>query len=169
VELPADGTEIEHHKIALAAEVLRSGGSIRMQAFGTSMLPTIWPGDLLSIEGRPGRVSLGDLMLVQREQGITVHRVVACDASRCITRGDAMPHDDPPANPVDILGRVVEIRRAEQVIVPELRIHPHQRLLAWIFCHSRLCRNLALRVHLAMSKNHRRISEQPVGQGRLAS
>jgi hypothetical protein len=168
VELPAHGTEIEHHKIALASELLRSGGSIRMQALGTSMLPTVWPGDVLSIEGRPGRVSLGDLMLVQREQGVTVHRVVACDASRCITRGDAMPHDDPPAHPLDILGRVTTIHRAEQVIVPKSRILPHQLLLAWIFCHSWLCRNFALRVHLAMSKNHRRVSEQPVGQGRFA-
>jgi hypothetical protein len=31
----------------LAAEVIRSFGRVRLRATGTSMLPAIWPGDVL--------------------------------------------------------------------------------------------------------------------------
>jgi len=33
----------------LAAEVLRSSGRLRLRATGTSMLPAVWPGDVLSV------------------------------------------------------------------------------------------------------------------------
>ena len=51
----------EGHKLDLAVEVLRSSGAIRLQALGTSMLPSIWPGDVLLIQRRElGQVRPGD-------------------------------------------------------------------------------------------------------------
>ena len=58
----------EAHKLDLAAEVLSAGGTIRLQALGTSMLPSIWPGDVLSIERPPGQeIVPGDIVLVARD------------------------------------------------------------------------------------------------------
>jgi hypothetical protein len=37
-------------KYGLATEVLRCFGEISLKATGASMLPTVWPGDLLNIE-----------------------------------------------------------------------------------------------------------------------
>ena len=40
----------EECKCSLAAEVLQSSGHLKLRATGASMLPTLWPGDLLTIQ-----------------------------------------------------------------------------------------------------------------------
>ena len=35
-------------KLDLAAEILRRCGTVQLKAWGTSMLPSVWPGDLLT-------------------------------------------------------------------------------------------------------------------------
>ena len=73
----------EDHKLELATEVLRSGGAIRLQALGTSMLPSVWPGDLLSIEPAPGKDMVpGDIVLVARDARFFVHRLIEKDDDR---------------------------------------------------------------------------------------
>jgi tetratricopeptide (TPR) repeat protein len=72
----AKGTEIPfaakvisatRDKLELAATLLRAGGSIRIKALGTSMLPTIWPGDILHIEGKAcGELAIGDVVVVKK-------------------------------------------------------------------------------------------------------
>src|SRR5437773_2244681 len=37
-------------KCDLASQVLRSTGELRLRALGLSMLPSLWPGDILSIQ-----------------------------------------------------------------------------------------------------------------------
>ena len=50
--MPAKCVMSESHavKCELAAEVLRSSGRLRLQVTGWSMLPSIWPGDTLTVE-----------------------------------------------------------------------------------------------------------------------
>ena len=55
-------------KCELAAEVLRSFGTLRFAATGWSMLPFVWHGETLVVERvQPDQVHIGDLVLVGRE------------------------------------------------------------------------------------------------------
>lgn len=137
----------EAHKLDLATEVLRAGGTIRLQALGTSMLPSIWPGDVLSIERKPGEGMVpGDIVLVARDSRFFVHRLIEKHGSRWITRGDSLPQNDAPVAEVQVLGRVSLIQRKTGVIAPNPRVSLLGRTLARILCHWDSFRNLAVRI-----------------------
>jgi hypothetical protein len=138
----------EDHKLELAAEVLGSGGTIRLQALGTSMLPSVWPGDVLSIEHAPAKDMVpGDVVLVARDGRFFVHRLIEKDNPHWITRGDSLPQSDPPLAEAQVLGRVSLIHRKTGDIVPKPRLSVLGRLLAWMVCRWDLFRNFALRIH----------------------
>ena len=61
----------------LAGEVVRTFGEVRLRVFGTSMAPSILPGDLVSVQ-RAGlmEISPGDIVVFSREGRLFVHRVV---------------------------------------------------------------------------------------------
>ena len=123
----------------LVAESVRMCGGIRLPAVGTSMVPAIHPGDVLSIQSvDPKEVSRGDIVVYAREQVLVVHRIVRTsgDSSEpyLVTRGDRLLRDDAPILPGELLGRVASIERknrrvnvhqfsnwAEQVLCPVLR------------------------------------------------
>lgn len=139
-------------KVDLAAELLRYGGSVFLKARGTSMLPSVWPGDLLTIQGVAcDEVVAGDIVLVLRDHRFFVHRLVGLrlgqDCVLWVTRGDAMPHDDPPALASEVLGRVASIRRGTCSFVPRHRMSLFHRTLALVLCRWDRFRNLALRIH----------------------
>ena len=136
------------HKLELATEVLRSGGAIRLQALGTSMLPSVWPGDVLSIAPAPGKgVAPGDIVLVVRDGRFFVHRLIEKRDCEWITRGDSLPQNDPPLTGAQVLGRVSLIHQQTGDIVPSSRVSPFGRTLAWMLCRWDLFRNLSLRIH----------------------
>ncbi len=100
----------------LVAESVRECGEIRLCAVGTSMVPAIHPGDVLSIQPvNPKEISRGDIVVYAREQVLVVHRVVRTPAESCepylVTRGDRLLHDDKPVRACDLLGQVVSIER----------------------------------------------------------
>ncbi|MFZ3371295.1 MAG: S24 family peptidase [Candidatus Sulfotelmatobacter sp.] len=67
----------EDPKLGLAAEMLRRRGTIHLKAWGTSMLPSVWPGDLLTIQNAAyDEVIPGDITLVLRDNRFFVHRLV---------------------------------------------------------------------------------------------
>jgi hypothetical protein len=116
------------------------------------MLPSVWPGDLLTIQGVAcNEVVAGDIVLVLRDDRFFIHRLVGLrlgqDCLLLVTRGDAMPHDDPPAAASELLGRVANIRRGNCSFVPRRRVSLLHRTLAWMLCRWDRFRNLALRIH----------------------
>jgi signal peptidase I len=144
----------EDPKLGLAAEILRHRGTIQLRAWGTSMLPSVWPGDLLTIQSAAyDEVTPGDIVLVMRESRFVVHRLVERrrdqDRFLWITRGDSKPHDDPPEVESELLGRVASIRSVNRSFVPSRRVSPLHSALAWMFCRWDRFRNLALRIHAA--------------------
>jgi len=152
VSMPQATETRKAHQRSLAADILRSGGSVRLQALGTSMLPSIWPGDLLVIDGNPqGHVIMGDLALVAGENRFFVHRVVgeqkAQGQVRWITRGDILSADDPPVSASELLGRVSAIHRNGRVTIPSRRLSLPRRVLARVLGHYTSFRSLALRLH----------------------
>ncbi|MGB6403473.1 MAG: S24 family peptidase [Candidatus Sulfotelmatobacter sp.] len=142
-------------KLGLAAEMLRGGGTVRLRAWGSSMLPSVWPGDLLTIQSAAhDEVVPGDIVLVVRDNRFFVHRLVETrqvqDCLLWITRGDAMPQNDPPAAAFELLGRVVSVSRANRSFIPSRRVSPLQSALAKMLCHSDRLRVLALRLQVAL-------------------
>ena len=138
----------EGHKLELAAEVLSSSGAIRLRALGTSMLPTIWPGDILSIERECGQpIVPGDIVLVARHRRFFVHRLIEKNHARWITRGDALSRNDGPAAEAEVLGKVSLIHRRNGAVVPNSRLSMFARAFAWMLCHWDLSRNISLRIH----------------------
>jgi hypothetical protein len=147
------GDQDEDHKLGLAAEMLRCHGIVYLKAWGTSMLPSFWPGDLLKIQSAAyDEVFPGDIVLLLRNNRFFVHRLVerrqGKDCASWITRGDAMLQNDPAAAS-ELLGRVAGIRRGNRSFVPSRRVSPLHSVVAWTLCRSDRFRNLALRIHAA--------------------
>ena len=121
-------------KCHLAAETLRQSGKLRLQVMGWSMLPTIWPGDVLIIERAKTRsVSQGDIVLFGREQRFFVHRIVkkaTQEPSWLLTQGDAMEAPDPPVEDRDLLGKVSLIVRNGRCIQPRRKLNIRDKAVA---------------------------------------
>lgn len=111
----------ESASTALAEEVVRSFGEVRLRVLGTSMAPSVLPGDVVSVRrAKLEEMSVGEIVLFSRGGRFFVHRVVsvcAASAIRClITRGDRLGYDDPPVNSSEFLGRVVSIERGNRSV-----------------------------------------------------
>lgn len=133
-------------KFCLAAEVLRLSGEFRLRAMGASMLPAIWPGDILTVRAADaGGVKPGEIVLCSRDDRFVIHRVVENRGGRLITRGDALPNNDPPVGAGDLLGRVVSIERASSRIAVRPGLSLSGRLLSLLLSHSAFVTRLALR------------------------
>ena len=80
----------------LAVEVLLKTGVLRLSAFGYSMLPTLYPGDILTINRESlSAIHPEDIVLYLRGGRFFIHRslrsVLRGSESALVTRGDAMP------------------------------------------------------------------------------
>jgi signal peptidase I len=148
-EVTACSTARETLGCELAAEVLRSSGKLRLRATGVSMLPAIWPGDILSVRNHDTAEALpGDIVLFAREGRLVAHRVVErtlCqDRIQWVTRGDSVGSNDAPISSHELLGRVKAIVRGSR------RLTPHQslasRFASWILCRSDLATRVLLRL-----------------------
>ncbi len=148
-EVTACSTAREALGCELAAEVLRSAGRLRLRATGASMLPAVWPGDVLSVCRRSATQALpGDIVLFGREGRLVAHRVVErslCqDRIQWVTRGDSVEGNDAPVSSHELLGRVSAIERGSR------RLAPHQsvtsRFASWILCRSGLATRVLLRL-----------------------
>jgi len=139
--------EVDICKASLIEVMLRSGGQAQIKALGTSMLPSIWPGDMLTVQSiQPQDLNPGDIVAIRHEDRWHVHRLVAIYGSLLITRGDCTPQDDPPVHCEKLLGKVVAVCRADNRSVPGRRLSWLQRTEAWLFCNCDWLRNLALNV-----------------------
>ncbi len=145
-----DSQARDQSKCILAAEGLRSWGVLKLRATGASMLPTLWPGDLLTVRAiEPEQVEPGEIVLYMRHDRFFIHRVVSQDLARedapLVTRGDCMSENDPAVRKDELLGKVTEVQRSGAAFVPgELSLF--RRLLAWMFCHWSLFRRAGLRL-----------------------
>jgi signal peptidase I len=122
-------------KCELAAEVLRSFGTLRFAATGWSMLPSVWPGETLVVERvQPDQVRIGDVVLVGREGSLCAHRVIGTKGDpenrQWITQGDALPAPDRPVAANELLGRVSYLIRAGKLIAVPAELSVVERLTA---------------------------------------
>jgi signal peptidase len=143
---------LETHDLAgceLIADALRAGHEARIRVTGTSMLPAIWPGDVLLV--RPlgdTHFAKGNIVLFLRDGRLFAHRVVDRSGDRLITRGDAVPDCDPPVSASELLGVVAGIVRHDgsMRVVPSAPPMRH-RMIAFAVRHSQLAYRMVLKVH----------------------
>ncbi len=96
----------------LVADVARSFGQVRLKVTGTSMLPAVFPGDVLTVSRCSGaELCAGQIILCFRDGALVAHRLVRKNGSQFITRGDSLYNFDRPFQEDEILGRVVTIVR----------------------------------------------------------
>jgi len=145
VAAAASAIEGRVSKLSLAAEVLLRFGELRLRVTGSSMIPALWPGDLVTIRSTPSsELSRGDIVLFFRDRRFFVHRVLDVSAGSLLTRGDSVLASDPPVSPDELLGRVVSITGARGTrAVSQLGVAG--RLVAFAARRSTVARNLLLR------------------------
>jgi hypothetical protein len=124
----------------IAAESLRVSGRLRLRVRGESMLPTLWPGDVVEIAScSEADVRPGEIVLALRDGRFFLHRLIARSAADgFLLRGDSMPEDDPEFSIGALIGRLVSCPRAAL---------PWVRVVGRILCYCGPARRLALRVH----------------------
>lgn len=151
---------------ALVAETLRASGCSRLRVQGESMLPALWPGDVVEIAScSPEDVRPGEIVLALRDGRLFLHRYVGrfvsrfndpCKPNGFLLRGDSMPGPDPQFLTEALLGRLVQkVDEARAVCPAALRpgfrakwlSMKWSRALGALFCHCGLARRLALKLH----------------------
>ena len=138
---------------ALVAESLRASGCSRLRVYGESMLPALWPGDVVEIAScSPEDVRPGEIVLALRDGRLFLHRLLApCEPSGFLLRGDSMPGPDPRFPPGAMLGRLVrrvgEERGVAEVTQRRWFAVKRSRALGALFCHCGMARRLALKLH----------------------
>jgi signal peptidase I len=144
---------------ALVADALRSHGhphpSVHLRVYGESMLPAIWPGDVVEIKSCSlANVSPGEIVLALRDGRLFLHRLISHSTpASFLLRGDSMPASDPPFPPEAFLGRLVsgEPAIAEPGARAAFRLKrlgvTWSRALGFLLCHFGFARRLALKLH----------------------
>jgi signal peptidase I len=137
----------------LAADTLRSSGTLRLTVAGWSMVPTLWPGDALVIEAvDSSAVRSGEIVLFMRHRRFVAHRVIdKPSAGRGIeTRGDAMRQMDSPVSNRELLGRVVSIERNGKSITPSRELNAASRSVAALIRHAPAAARVAVAMREAL-------------------
>jgi len=127
-------------RLELAAELLQRGERMSLRVRGSSMLPSLFPGDLLTFRRcAPEEIVVGDIVLFMREGRCFVHRVAERMAGgsdvRLRTRGDALPGLDPPLIETEVIGRLFTVERKGRRLPPP-RLGPVRSLIAGLVRHS---------------------------------
>lgn len=142
----------EAAKRDLAVEALRQFGEVRLKVTGTSMLPSVWPGDILTVRKQCAEQLLpGEQVLCYRNQAFVAHRLVEQRGDLFVTQGDSLPHDDLPFRRDEVLGAVVSIIRDGRpvALTPVWRNGVVSRILQ----RSELCVRLLLRLGRLKRRN----------------
>ncbi|MDP9339557.1 MAG: hypothetical protein M3P45_11885 [Acidobacteriota bacterium] len=118
----------------MASEILRTNGTLRLGVTGSSMLPALWPGDVLVIRTREfNRVAPGAIAVFSCHDRLVTHRVkqsvfraerpgeYESQVSYLVTQGDTIPLPDPPITSESLLGVVVSVERGGKIFAPPLR------------------------------------------------
>src|SRR5437867_6765581 len=92
-------------RVELVVDVLGRFGEARLRVGGSSMLPAIWPGDVLTIRRRPmSAVRCGDVAVFVRGDRVFGHRVIAHHDPHLVTQCHSLPSPDAPVTQAEMLG-----------------------------------------------------------------
>jgi hypothetical protein len=123
-------------RLDLAAEILHRFGEVRFVAHGGSMIPSIYPGDLITVQSDSAAAARrGEIVFFLLGGRPFVHRVMRKwpERNRVVfaTRGDALPKEDPSVDASQLLGRVTAIQRRGKSIDIVIKPGPFTRAHRW--------------------------------------
>jgi hypothetical protein len=154
IDIDIEKAKIEDaERLALVADALRAGNGlgsrVRLRAFGESMLPTLWPGDIVEIASCSlDEVRPGEIVLALRDGRLFLHRLVKSKPNGFVLRGDSVPNADPLYPREALLGRLVSATTgtgAEGDKRPSFVASAWSRALGMLFCHCGMVRRLAVK------------------------
>jgi len=129
----------------LVVDVIRNAGSASLRVTGCSMLPAIWPGDVVTVERHASnQLQPGRIILFSRDGRLTTHRIVRVSQEHIVTRGDSLPALDVPVQHTDVVGQVAGICRNGHPVNPQYTLF--QRLISSVLRNSELCFRLFQRL-----------------------
>ncbi|HUA84920.1 MAG TPA: S24/S26 family peptidase [Bryobacteraceae bacterium] len=134
--------------------MLRSFGEVRSVVRGASMVPTLFPGDIIVVRRETAQTARrGEVMLFFRQGFFCAHRLMdrtqEGESTRLIARGDALSKNDPPFAEDELLGRVTAvIRRGNRIELGDTRAAMRQHVLRWMVRRSGRSVKWLLRWHL---------------------
>lgn len=135
----------------LVEELVRRRGSARLKVTGFSMLPAIWPGDVLTVQRQsPESLRPGQIVLYRRKKKLTAHRIIGVSAGHLVTRGDSVPSPDAPVAWDEVVGRVAGICRDGRAV--KMQPSFFRGAGAWILRRSERCTRLLLRWRAALQR-----------------
>jgi hypothetical protein len=141
---------------ALLADALQRSGRVRLRVHGESMLPALWPGDVVEIASCTLEdVQPDEIVLARRAGRLFLHRLIASATPEGFRlRGDSVPASDPLFPREALLGRLV--RPTERVasgsgwrldfVTRWLRVK-YCRAVGLLLCHCGWARSFALQLH----------------------
>lgn len=153
IALPARTTSSTYAtRLDLAAEVLHRFGEVRFIAHGSSMVPSIYPGDLLTVRSESvAAARRGEIVLFLLGGRPYVHRVMRKwpERNRVVfaTRGDSLPKEDPSVDASQLLGRVTAIHRRGKSVAIVVKPGPFTRATRWAVRKSAAFTRLLLAAH----------------------
>jgi signal peptidase I len=96
----------------LVADMVRSFGKVRVKVTGSSMIPAIWPGDVVVVQRcEAAELQVGQVILYTRAGELVAHRIAAICGDSVITRGDTLSSNDPLVGKSEIVGEVLYLVR----------------------------------------------------------
>jgi len=149
-----------------AADSIRSNGSVSIRAAGSSMIPSIWPGEILLVRRVAiAEVCPGEVVLAERGGKLFAHRVVEVrgegSGARIVTQGDALAASDPEISEAELLGRVAAIARGGEWREPKTHLGMGARILRAIVRRSSFAARVLLHLH---AQRERAVAPRPATQ-----
>lgn len=139
-------------RVALAADVLRRTGRLRMRVHGESMLPALWPHDEVEIVScQMDDVHPGDIVLAHRDGRFFLHRFIARTSGGFLLSGDSVPNPDPVFPAAALAGRLLcrvegKKRTSRAALGPGLGAKC-SRVIGRLLCHCSPARRFVLKLH----------------------
>jgi hypothetical protein len=152
-------TKTQRHAVfcELVQDVAAISGEVRLRVRGASMLPAVWPEDVVTVrQSSFAELKRGEVVLFRRDGGLTLHRIVKIAADYAITRGDALRCEDGAVREDEIVGKLVGIDRSGRQV--GLGRPVWQRVAGLLLQRS----DYAMRVMLGVRSRLRRWSGAPV-------
>jgi signal peptidase I len=121
----------------LVADVVYRFGHVCLKVTGSSMMPAIWPGDVITVQRcNLSQLQIGQVVLYKRGDGLVAHRISAIQDGMFIMRGDSLKNIDPPIDASAIVGLVIPADRDGNYRNPQQ--HLQQRIGSFILRRSDL-------------------------------
>jgi len=114
----------------LVRDLLRDGLPVKVTVTGSSMVPFIRAGDVVTLRPGAGAKGLpgGVIAFLRPGARLVVHRVVTRTGAGVVTRGDASPETDGPVGWSEVLGHVAGVERGGRPV--GLGLGPEGALIA---------------------------------------